>query len=447
MSLRCSSVVEFPVEEVFAWHARPGAITRLTPPWQPVRVLGEATSLRDGRAVLGFPGGLRWVASHRPDGYRPPHRFVDQLTSLPLSAVLSWRHTHEFTSLDERSTRVTDTVETAVPERALRAMFTYRHAQLRDDLAAHARARAWAASPRTVAVTGSSGLVGRAVTALLTTGGHQVIRLVRRPARSRDERQWRPEDPAPDLLTGVDAVIHLAGSPIAGRFTDAHEAAIRDSRVRPTRRLAELAATGGPSAFVSASAVGYYGTARGDEILTESSPRGDGFLAEVAADWEAATTPAAEAGLRTTNVRTGIVQSPRGGVLALQHPLFSAGLGGRLGDGHQWTPWIGIDDLSDIYLRCVLDPGLSGPVNAVAPVPVRNADHAATLARVLSRPALLPVPELGPRLLLGERGARELAFADQRVHPERLRRAGHRFRHPHLETALRHVFGRPAPGG
>ena len=442
MGLTYSSVVDAGRDEVFSWHARPGAITRLTPPWQPVRVLREAGSLRDGRAILGLPGGLRWVAAHQPGGYDPPNAFADSLASLPLP----WRHTHQFSPAGEAATLVTDVVETPLPARVLRSMFVYRHRQLAADLAALARARAICPDPLTVAVTGSSGLIGTALTALLTTSGHRVIPLVRR-LPGAGQRYWRPEDPAPELLDGVDAVIHLAGASIGGRFTAERKNEIRDSRILPTRRLAELAAAsapppGGLRAFVTASAIGIYGPDRGDEMLTEASPRGEGFLADVVAGWEDAATPAAAAGIRTVRVRTGIVQTPRGGMLRLLSPLFEAGLGGRLGTGKQWLAWIALDDLLDIYLRAVLDPGLSGPVNAVAPEPARNIDYTRTLAAVLRRPAVLPVPALGPRLLLGDEGAREIAQASQYVRPERLIQAGHQFRQPELEGALRHLFGR-----
>jgi len=408
MGLTYSSVVDASVDEVFAWHARPGAITRLAPPWQPVRVIHES------------------------------------LESLPLSAVLPWRHTHEFSPVGEQATLVTDVVDTPLPARALRSMFVYRHRQLAGDLAALARARMICPDMLTIAVTGSGGLIGTALTALLSTSGHRIIRLVRRPPQHAGERYWRPEDPSPDLLNGVDAVIHLAGASIGGRFTpERKNNEIRESRILPTRLLAELAAAApqGLRAFVSASAIGLYGPDRGEEILTEASPRGEGFLADVVADWEDATTPAAAAGIRTVRVRTGIVQTPRGGMLRLLSPLFEAGLGGRLGSGKQWLAWIGLDDLLDIYLRAVLDPGLSGPVNAVAPEPVRNIDYTRTLAGVLRRPAVLPVPGFGPRLLLGDEGAREIAQASQYVRPERLIAAGHTFRQPELEGALRHLFG------
>ncbi len=243
-------------------------------------------------------------------------------------------------------------------------------------------------------------------------------------------------------------MIHLAGASIGGRFTAERKHEIRTSRIQPTRKLAELAASR-PSlkAFVTASAIGLYGPDRGDEVLTEASPRGDGFLADVVAGWEDATTPATAAGIRTVQVRTGIVQTPRGGMLRLLSPLFEAGLGGRLGDGKQWLAWIALDDLLDIYRRAVLDEALSGPVNAVAPEPVRNTDYTRTLAAVLRRPAVLPVPGFGPRLLLGDEGAREIAQASQYVLPERLTGAGHRFRQPELTGAVAYRPGDAIRGG
>src|ERR1700759_5520225 len=333
MSISYSSVVDAPIDEVFGWHGRPGALTRLAPPWQPIRVGQEATSLRDGRAVLLLPGGARWVAQHQSDGYDPPRQFVDQLvpdgmTSTALARVLSWRHVHGFHEAAGGATRVSDDVQTTVPEAALRQMFGYRHRQLAADLKAQRWARDRHPEPLTVAVTGSSGLIGTALTALLTTGGHRVIKLVRHPVKpgTDGERQWDPSRPAPDLLDGVDAVVHLAGASIAGRFTEAHKRAVRDSRIEPTRRLAELAASTKTAdgsvlaAFISASAIGYYGAGRGGEALTEDSARATGFRADVVADWEAATQPATDAGLRTVLMRTGIVQSPKGGSLRLRWP-------------------------------------------------------------------------------------------------------------------------------
>ena len=449
MSIEYSSVLEFPRSAVFDWHSRPGAITRLSPPWQPMHVVAESPSLKDGRAVLGFPGGLRWVADHDSTEYDPPRQFVDALghsgvASWPVRAIGHWRHTHVFEELGPNATRMTDRVDTPVPAALLRSMFAYRHRQLTEDLAAHDAAAREGAVPMTIAVTGASGLVGSALTAFLTTGGHRVVRLVRHDPTSEDERRWDTAHPAPDLLDGVDAVIHLAGASIAGRFTKAHKRIVRESRIEPTRQLALVAANtkNGPRTFVTASAIGYYGADRGAEPLTEDSSRGNGFLADVVADWEAAAGPAEEAGLRVVQVRTGIVQSSRGGALKLQYPLFAAGLGGPLGDGRQWLSWIGLDDLVDVYYRALYDERARGPVNAVAPQPIRNRAYTDTLGTVLNRPTALPVPSFGPRILLGREGAEELALADQFVVPDRLETLGHRFRHPTLEATLRHQFGR-----
>ena len=447
MGIEYEDVVDHPLGEVFAWHTRPGAMPRLIPPWQPMTAVAETESLADGRSILGLPGGLRWVAQHVGSEYDPPHRFVDELSSAgprtwPPRLVGFWRHTHDFAEAPGGGTIVRDRVDAPLPAAALRPTFVYRHRQLADDLAAHVDARAAGFAERTVAITGASGLVGSALKAMLTSGGHRVVTLVRHAPDGPDERRWDPDAPAADLLDGVDAVVHLAGASIAGRFTDAHRAAIRDSRIGPTRALAELADRS-PSlrTFVTASAIGFYGYDRGDTELDENGSRGDGFLADVVADWETAAAPAADAGLRLVAVRTGIVQAANGGTLKLMRPLFAAGLGGRLGSGRQWLSWIGLDDLLDVYYRALYDETLRGPVNAVAPNPVRNDEYTKTLGRVLHRPTLLPVPSFGPRLLLGEQGARELAEADQRVLPARLTAAGHRFRQPLLADALAHQLG------
>lgn len=438
MGITFSSVVPAPQGETFGWHERPGAIQRLTPPFQPVRVVSEAEQLRDGRAVLRLPGGLRWVAVH--EGYEAPTRFTDRLVSLPLH----WRHTHTFEAQGASSTLVTDEVDTPLPERLLRPMFVYRHRQLAEDLASHRTLRAYAPDSLSVGVTGASGLIGRSLCPLLTTGGHRVIRFVRRTPAGPDERYWNPDDTDASIFEGLDAVVHLAGASIAGRFTQAHKRAVRESRTGPTAKLARAIAraTDGPRVLVCASAVGYYGSSRGDEILDEGSEAGGGFLAGVVRDWEQALSATEEAGIRTVKVRTGIVQSPRGGALRLQWPIFEAGMGGRLGPGSQWLPWIDIDDLSDIYVRCIVDDRCRGAINGVAPNPVTNLEYASTLARVLRRPALLPVPTSGLSVVLGSEGAREVALASQRVMPAELLRLGHAFRRPTLETCLRHQLGR-----
>lgn len=436
MALQHSFEMDASLDEVFGWHERRGAFERLNPGWTGMKLTREADSLKDGTATLRLPGGVPWQAVHQAVGYRPPHQFVDALRTPGLRSLVPWRHTHRFEDAGKHRTRVVDEVSTPVPGRVLAPVFAYREAQLRADFATHRAMGELHDTPLTVAVTGSSGLVGSALTALLRTGGHRVIQLVRRSATAPDERRWDTDHPASDLLDGVDAVVHLAGASIAGRFTDQHRRAIRDSRVGPTRALAKQA---GERPFICASAVGYYGYDAGDEPLTETAPHGAGFLAGVVRDWEDA---AHDAQGRVVTVRTGLVLSSKGGLLALQWPLFAAGLGGPLGDGTQWMSWIGLDDLIDVYYRAVADARLTGPVNAVTASPVTGNDFARALGRVLHRPAVLRVSSGAPRLLLGETGARELALASQRLHPATLGSVRHEFRFPALEPLLRHELGK-----
>lgn len=258
--------------------------------------------------------------------------------------------------------------------------------------------------------------------------------------------RWNPRDGTIDsaALAGVDAVVNLAGVSIGERpWTTRVRREILDSRVRSTRLLAETLASlardgAGPRVLVVASAVGYYGD-RGDEPLTEESSSGGGFLAGVCRAWEAAAEPARMAGIRVVHVRTGLVQA-RGGMLGRQLPLYKLGLGGRLGSGRQWWSWVALDDVVGLYRHALVTEALRGPVNATAPHPVTNAEHAATLARVLGRPALLPVPRFVPRLLLGDM-AEELLFYSAKVTPAVALATGYRFRFTTLEPALRHILG------
>ena len=294
------------------------------------------------------------------------------------------------------------------------------------------------AAPKTVAMTGSSGLVGTHLRAQLTTAGHTVIPLVRGSA-GPGERHWNMDDPAPDLLRGVDGVIHLAGETIMGRFTEEKKRKIRDSRVEPTRKLARLAADSGVEVFVGASAVGYYGTDAGSVPRTEADGPGEGFLAEVCEAWEEA---ARVEGLRSVHIRTGLALSSAGGLLPVLKASVNAGFSARFGRGDFWMSWVALDDLTDFYMRALLDETVSGPVNATAPEPVTNAEMSSTLARLLRRPDLFPIPTFGPKLLLGEEGAHELALADQRVLPTVAAKHGWRLRYPTLDAALRHELGR-----
>ena len=296
-----------------------------------------------------------------------------------------------------------------------------------------------------VAITGAGGLVGRALVPHLTTGGHGVVRLVRRAPAAPDEAAWDPAtgriDPA--ALEGVDAVVHLAGEGIADRrWTAARKETLRASRVGPTRKLAETLAglKRRPRVFVSASAIGYYGDT-GDRWVDETNPPADDFLGRLAAEWEEAAAPAARAGVRVVNLRTGIVLSAKGGALGKMLPPFRAGLGGPLGPGTQYMSWIAMDDLLGAVHLALANDGVSGPVNATAPEPVTNAVFSRTLGRVLSRPAIAPVPAFALRLLFGEMADAAL-LSGARVRPAKLLAAGYRFRFGDLERALRHELGR-----
>jgi uncharacterized protein (TIGR01777 family) len=291
-----------------------------------------------------------------------------------------------------------------------------------------------------VSVTGSSGMLGSALVTSLIADGHSVIRLIRREPRPGERAlRWNPASGAVDPAAGpalADAVVHLAGANVASRWTDARKRLIRDSRVVTTRRLVETFSRlpRPPSVFVSASAIGYYGH-RGDEILTEESGPGTGFLAEVAREWEAASAPAIVRGVRVVNLRIGIVLSPARGALAKMLLPFRLGLGGAYGDGRQWMSWIALEDVIGAFRHVLATETLRGPVNAVAPTAVTNAEFTRTLARVLRRPTLLPMPASALRLILGEMA--ELLLSSQRVTPTRLQGSGYTFRHPTLEGALR----------
>jgi len=301
-----------------------------------------------------------------------------------------------------------------------------------------------------VAVTGASGLIGTALTRRLRAEGHQVLRLTRSRPTGADQAQWDPMAGQldPDALAKADAVVHLAARNLGEqlRWTARTKRELLSSRVEGTalvaRTMADLAVgSGGPRVLLCASGVGFYGD-RGDEVLTEASSGGSGFLADLCRQWEAAADPAREAGLRVVHLRTGPVQDTAGGGLPKQALLFRLGLGGRLGSGRQWLSWTSLDDIVGAYVHALTHDELAGPVNNVAPNPVTNAEFTTTLARVLHRPALLPIPELGPRLVLGET-ADEFLFVSQRAHPARLLETGFQFRFPELEAALRHTLNRP----
>jgi hypothetical protein len=452
-----STSIDAPADAVFAWHARPGAFERLTPPWERVTVEEKTGGIADGARVSlrvsAGPFSIRWVALH---GDTVPGRaFCDRQIQGPFR---SWRHCHRFEPVSESACRLEDDIEYSLPlgwlgsivagrnvREKLERMFAYRHAVTKADMEKHAKREG--AKAMHVVVTGSRGLVGSALIPFLTTGGHRVTRLVRGAAAGPDEAIWDPGKglTEPLRLDGVDAVVHLAGENIAaGRWTPARKAAIRQSRVEGTRRLCEAMAclTHPPKVLVSASAVGFYGE-RGAQTLTEESGAGSGFLSDVCREWEAATEPASRGGIRVVNLRFGMILSAAGGALRKMLLPFTLGMGGRVGSGEQFTSWIALDDAIGAIHHALCEESVRGPVNAVAPAPVSNAEFTRTLARVLRRPALVPLPAFAARLLFGEM-ADALLLGGARVMPARLQASGYRFRFPDLESALRHLLGRHA---
>jgi uncharacterized protein (TIGR01777 family) len=454
--------VPFAPEAVWAWHMRPGAFERLTPPWARVRVLSRTGGIENGARVtlevMSGPIPLRWVAEHREvvEG----RQFADVQLEGPFAR---WNHLHAFEPDGAGGCVLRDWIECELPAGAigalvggghvrheLEAMLRYRHDTLHADLTAHRDVTA-----RTFVVSGATGLVGSALVPFLTTGGHRVLRLVRgatTPGRqdagaALHNVGWDPERgvlPGSEL-EGADAVIHLAGASIAGaRWTVARKQLLLESRVTGTDLLARTIAglARRPSAFVSVSAVGIYGD-RGDDELGDAAATGSGFLADLAVQWEGAAEPARAAGIRTAHPRLGIVLSPAGGALERLLPPFRLGAGGPIGSGRQWMAWASIDDVAGLLYWSALQPEASGAFNAVSPDTVRNAAFAHTLGRVLGRPAFLPVPAAALTLVFGEMAEAAL-LASQRAVPTLLTRVGYPYRHPTLDHALRHVLGRVA---
>lgn len=298
-----------------------------------------------------------------------------------------------------------------------------------------------------IAVSGATGLVGSALVPFLTAGGHHVRSIVRRkPAPEAENIFWDDIHNTIDVekLEGLDAVIHLAGENIAsGWWTDDKKRQLRDSRVLGTQTLCEGLAKleNPPKVLICASAIGYYGN-RADDWVDEASAPGEGFLTDLCVDWEKATEPARQKGIRVVNLRVGIVLTPKGSALGKMLPAFQLGGGGVLGDGHQYMSWIALDDLIGALYHSMLDETVKGPVNGVSPNPVTNREFTKTLGKVLGRPTIFPVPALAIKTLFGEMGE-TLLLGSTRVAPKVLTDTEYAFEYPDLEGALRHLLGKP----
>lgn len=446
-----STQLPFPAAQVWDWHARPGALERLVPPWGPLHLDGAAPPLAEGARVQ-LEGSAAMIPVRMTSTIQrvtPGSEFVDVQSSGPFD---HWAHTHRIAPTGQ-GCELTDHVEYQPPfgkigevvssfllAPEIERSFRWRHRRLADDLARHAPYRD---RPRLrVAVTGASGAVGRALCAFLTTGGHTVHPLVRRSPRPGEIR-WDPANATVDTaaLEGVDAVVHLAGEPVSQRWTDDARRRIRDSRVQGTRVLAKALAglERKPRVLVSASAVGFWG--HQDQPVDESSPAGQGFLAQVAQAWEEAADPARAAGIRVAHPRIGVVLDGGSGALPAMLPAFRIGLGGPIGSGHQGFPWILIDDLVGLLHQAIQEEAFVGPFAAVSPEPCSQGELAKALGRVLRRPAFLPTPAAVIETLMGPMG-RGLLLEGARVHPEHTRRFGGTWRYPKLDEALRFALGR-----
>lgn len=448
------TLIPAPPEEVFRWHARPGALERLSPPWDSVKLLERRGGLEPGsRVTLSVGAGplsRTWVAEHGP--MSAGRMFSDRQLSGPFA---QWDHVHRFEPSGD-GCMLEDRIEYELPfgiigralgsgfvRRKLESAFEYRHRVTASDIAAHLRCEG--DKTMRILITGASGLVGTELKNFLTAGGHEVKTLGR---GSSADIQWNIERGQldADSLEGFDAVVHLAGANVGERWTKKHRESILESRVQGTallcRALAKLKKK--PQVLVCASAVGIYGD-RGDEELDEHSSHGQGFLASVCRSWESSCQSAIEAGIRVVNARFGIVLSPRGGALKKLLLPFKLGLGTNLGSGRQFMSWVSIDDAIGAIHHALVTPTLSGPVNVTAPAPVTNREFTRTLGRVLFRPVLWFLPwaatALPLMLIMGEM-AQEMLLGGSRVLPRKLETSGYKFRHPTLESALRHVLGR-----
>jgi uncharacterized protein len=449
------SRIKTSAKDLFKWHTRAGALERLTPPWEDVEVLERSNGIEDGsrvviRTKIG-PVPMTWLIEH--SDYKEEKQFCGIQIKGPFK---HWEHTHTFVPDGPNACFMEDNVKFLLPMgtlgelfgnelviRKLESLFEYRHGTLMKDIKLHKK---YGVKTMKILITGSTGLIGSSLIPFLTTGGHNITCLKRDKSKTGEsDLYWNPEKGEIDTskLEGFDAVVHLSGENVAGRWTDQKKAQIEHSRVHSTKFLCNTLSKlkNKPGVLVCASAIGFYGN-RGDEILTEDSQAGKGFLADVSKKWEAATAVASKAGIRVVNLRLGVVLSPRGGALEKMLFPFRMGLGGKIGSGRQWMSWISIHDVIGASYHAINDDSLEGPVNAVSPKPVTNLEFTNTLGNVLNRPTFFTVPSLLLRTLFGEM-ADETLLSSTRVTPSRLMSSGYEFQYTDLEASLRNLLGKP----
>ncbi len=450
-----------PVAELFKWHARPGALERLSPPWDPLELVHKQGGIKKGaRAIMKItaaplPLKIKWIAEHTH--YEENRMFRDHQVKGPFAR---WVHTHNFTPHGNTACFLEDHISYALLfppfgnflggrmiQNKLEQIFEFRHKTTAFDLEDHGLAKD--KKPLTILISGGSGLVGKALEPYLTTGGHRVVKLVRRkPFPEKNEVFWDPLKGELDLDPGkkIDAVVHLSGENIGqGRWTDEKKKRIIESRNKSTSLLARAVTRMAkpPAVFISASAIGYYGN-RGDECMTEEDTCGPDFISDVCSQWESSASLACETGIRTVFLRIGIALSPLGGALGKMLPSFNMGLGGMIGNGKQYMSWVHMDDVIGAIYHCIMKPDIEGPVNVVSPAPETNARFTRILGKVMHRPAGFPIPESVIKLMFGEMG-KEIPLSSTRVMPKRLMDTGYRFRYLELEDALRSMLGKMKP--
>ncbi|GAA4895920.1 TIGR01777 family oxidoreductase [Tessaracoccus lubricantis] len=431
----------------------PGGLVRFVPEGGVSVVRGNPDDLRVGneftvRVQLPYRPFPRPLSTYRYVAIGDDVQVTDDIDS---GIFTSWRHEAHLSDLPGGGTRIFDRIMFEAPKRVEDTSdashdrdFRYRARRMLGDLAIH---QLLSDRRRKILISGASGLIGTQLVALLVNAGHTVGRLVRSPEHGYALGTPIPWDPArrhlpPGILDGVDAVINLSGHSIGGRFTRGNKEKILQSRLDATHTLADAVARHPSTALIQASGIGVYGARRPGEVLTEESATGDGFLADVVRQWEDAARAASDAGARVAFMRTGIVLSQAGGALLPQLPLFFLGLGGRLAPAHGMNSWIGLADVTRAYAYAVATESVQGPVNMVGPSPVSNGEFAQALGRVINRPAWLPVPSVGPKLILGSEGYDQLINTDQDVSAGKLQAAGFRFGEPTVADALNHTLWR-----
>ena len=450
-------------QQLYDYHASGGAFERLIPPWDQIRIehwkggedtahlptaeqFGDISTGTEVHLNIGpSPFALSLIARHTE--HANPTGFVDEQVKGPFS---KWKHQHRFVADAKGASTLVDELDFQAPfwgmfdwmvTPKITQTFLLRHLRTLMDLTRFERYAHLGV--KKIAITGSSGLIGRNLSALFRAAGHQVFHLVRRVPQSPNEIQWSVKEGSIDAvsLEGMDAVIHLAGESIDGRWTADKKKRILTSRVDGTRLLSKTLAAlqHPPEVLISASAVGFYGN-HPDEVATESSGATSDFLSQVCVAWEEAADVAREAGIRVVHPRMGVVLSGQGGALKKMLPAFLAGAGGQLGNGQQWMPWVALEDALGLLMTMVFETDISGPVNVVSPKPVQNKEFTKVLGAVIRRPTILPVPKFAIRALFGEMG-QTLLLEGRRVKPQVALDTEFDYWHDDLEYALRFELG------